>query len=440
MNAPAAQLSKFLHLGSAERLRYWLRTAGRFASVQVVLQFLNAVTGFLVVRHLAKADYALYTIINTMQGTMAVLADSGISVALSAVGGRVWQDRRRLGELVNTALRTRIRLAVVVGLLVSPLLAWMLWRNGAGPVYGAGLLAAVLVGLYFQLSVDVFIIVPRLHSQVERLQHNALLMSVLRLVLTAVFLSFFLNALLAAAIATVSAVFQNAQIARWARENAPADAPINPADQIEINRKIRHLLPNAVFYCLQGQLLILLISLTGRRDHVADVGALARLAVIFDVFGSLLVNLALPAFTRCHDPALLKRRYVQILGGYALLGAAVTGFAALVPAPLLWILGKQYAGLRFELILIVANMSVSTLGNTMWSMNAARGWVHYNWVEIPLRLALQAALLLLIDTSTVPGAVCFMMISQLSPMLFNAGLTVVGFRALRREQALAVPV
>ena len=439
LNAVGTHLARFFHLGSTERLRYWAGTLGRFSAMQLVLQFIGAVTGLLLVRHLTKADYALYTIANTMQGTMGILADSGVSVALSAIGGKIWQDHRRMGELINTALRIRLRLATVVGVAIAPLLGWMLWRNGATAPYNAALIVVVIVGLFFQLSGDVFIIVPRLHSQAERLQYSNLLASGLRLAVTAALLAIFLNALLAVVLATLCAALQSWQIAGWARENAPADAPVNADDQKEIARKIRHLLPNAIFYCLQGQLLILLISFTGRRDHVADVGALGRLAIIFDVFGSILVNLALPAFSRCHDPAVLKRRYLQIFGGYVLLGTTLTAVAALFPGPLLWVLGKQYAGLRFELMLLVANISVGTLAGTMWSMNAARGWVHYQWVEIPIRLALQAALLLLIDTSTVSGAISFMMLSQLSPMLFNVGLTFVGFRALRRDTVAAVP-
>lgn len=183
--------------------------------------------------------------------------------------------------------------------------------------------------------------------------------------------------------------------------------------------------------------MIVLVSFAGRRDQVADVGALGRLAIIFDVVGSILVGLVLPAFTRCQDAVMLKRRYLQIAGGYALIVAGFTGVAALLPGPLLWILGPQYAGLRPELILVVANMSIGNFGAALWSMNAAKGWVHFQWVEIPIRLVFQAILLLYIDTSTMVGALHFMIISQLSPMLFNAGLTVAGFRALTRENTTA---
>jgi len=45
---------------------------------------------------LEQREYAFFTIANTMQGTLNLLADVGISVGLVSIGGRVWQDRPRL--------------------------------------------------------------------------------------------------------------------------------------------------------------------------------------------------------------------------------------------------------------------------------------------------------------------------------------------------------
>ena len=163
------------------RLRYWALTLGKFGAVQMLVQALGAVSGILVVRHLSKGDYALFTIANSMQGTMNLPADSGVSVALMAVGGKVWQDRRRLGELIHTALRMRRKLAGFVVIAVMPLLVWLLVHNGASVAYTVLLTAAVVVGLSFQLGLDVYIVVPRLHSQIARLQRLDLGAAALRL-------------------------------------------------------------------------------------------------------------------------------------------------------------------------------------------------------------------------------------------------------------------
>ena len=87
--------------------------------------------GILLVRCLEQREYAYFTIANTMQGTINLLADIGISIGLVSIGGRVWHDRHRFGELINTALQMRRKLGAVAILVVTPVLYFMLVKNGA---------------------------------------------------------------------------------------------------------------------------------------------------------------------------------------------------------------------------------------------------------------------------------------------------------------------
>lgn len=68
---------------------YWGKTLSKFVSVQLVIQTLGFVCGILIVRTLDQQQYAYFTIANTMQGTMNMLSDSGISIGLTAIGGKV---------------------------------------------------------------------------------------------------------------------------------------------------------------------------------------------------------------------------------------------------------------------------------------------------------------------------------------------------------------
>src|SRR5437588_10784861 len=120
--------------GSAPIIRRAFQRAkivGDFAIVQAVVQIIGFLSGILLVRTLEQRDYAYFTIANTMQGTINVLADIGISVGLISIGGRVWQDRHRFGQLVNTALTLRKKLGVVVIIVSTPVLYFLLARNGA---------------------------------------------------------------------------------------------------------------------------------------------------------------------------------------------------------------------------------------------------------------------------------------------------------------------
>src|SRR5947207_3947645 len=104
---------------------------------------------------LEQREYAFFTIANTMQGTLNLLADIGVSVGLVSIGGRVWQDRSRFSQLISTALYLRRRLALLPMIAVTPLLYFMLAKTAASLNSTALLIMFVLIGLSFQLDVGV---------------------------------------------------------------------------------------------------------------------------------------------------------------------------------------------------------------------------------------------------------------------------------------------
>src|SRR6185503_18662724 len=118
-----------------------------------------------------------------MQATMNLMADNGIGSGITAIGGRVWQDKFRFGQLIATAMRLRRVFAVISLTLVTPILFWLLLHNGASLSYGSLITAFVILGFYFQLTVGVLIPVPRLHLEVNRIQTLNVWSTTLRLAL-----------------------------------------------------------------------------------------------------------------------------------------------------------------------------------------------------------------------------------------------------------------
>src|ERR1700686_4047581 len=114
-----------LEEGSAPTIRHAFQRArivGNFALVQAIVQIIGFMSGILIVRTLEQRDYAYFTIANTMQGTINLLADIGISVGLVSIGGRIWQDRYRFGQLINTALDVRKKLGAIAIVAITPIL------------------------------------------------------------------------------------------------------------------------------------------------------------------------------------------------------------------------------------------------------------------------------------------------------------------------------
>lgn len=408
------------------------RVVGNFALVQAIVQIIGFMSGILIVRTLEQREYAYFTIANTMQGTINLLADIGISVGLVSIGGRIWQDRHRFGELINTALSLRKKLGALVAAAVTPLMYFMLVKNGASIPYTALLIVVVLIGLAFQLSIGVLGVVPRLRADIGRIQMIDITGAVGRLLALGGLLFVFLNAGIAVAVASAVSLLQYAMLRHYAAGVIDLDAPENPEDRHSMIRLIKHLAANSVFYCFQGQITIFLISFFARRaTSVAEVGALGRLAMIFSVLTNLLTNVFVPAFARCQNKRKLHLLYAAIVGGVTAFSLSIIFGASIFPDEFLFVLGSKYAHLHRELLLMVAGAVLSALTGTFWALNASKAWVSGAWLYIPLTLGTQIVLIPYTDFSSVTGVLLFNLFSAIPNLLLNIVMSYRGFRSLQ---------
>lgn len=191
---------------------------------------------------------------------------------------------------------------------------------------------------------------------------------------------------------------------------------------------IRSQAPNAVFFCLQGQITIFLITFFGHRVGVAEVGALGRLAVIFSILGNLVTNIFAPAFSRCRTRSQLGWLYSGIVGAVAGLSLLVLCGAYFLPNEFLFILGNRYSHLHHELLLIVGGATINMVAATLWALNASRAWIAGSWLYIPLTVATQLLLIPFTDFSSVNGVLTFNLFSVCPNLLLNLGLSYRGFR------------
>jgi O-antigen/teichoic acid export membrane protein len=412
------------------------RAVGHFAVVQAIVQAVGFLSGILLIRHLDQREYAYFTIANTMQGTLNTLADIGISVGLVSIGGRVWQDRNRFGQLITTASNLRRKLGAISAVVITPVLFFMLVKNGAPIPYTFVLIALVLAGLSVQLSLGVLGVVPRLLSDIRRIQTIDLVGASVRLLVLAVLLFLFLNSAVAVAVGSATLFLQYWMLRRYAARVIELDAPENEEDRGAMQRFIRKLAANAVFFCFQGQITIFLIGFFGRDiNSVAEVGALGRLAMVFTVLTNLLTNVFGPAFARCQDPKRLRWQYAAIVGGVTAFSLALIAAAVLFPGAFLFVLGGKYAHLEQELVLMVSGAVVGALTTTFWTLNASKAWIAGSWLYIPLTLATQIALIPITDFSSVRSVLLFNLLSALPNLLLNLVLSFRGFATLRVKEA-----
>jgi O-antigen/teichoic acid export membrane protein len=414
------------------RAFYHARVVGNFAAVQAAVQLIGFLSGILLVRWLPERQYAYFTIANSMQSTINILADIGIGVGLISIGGRVWQDRHRFGELIKTGLSVRRKLGAAAIIIVTPIMCFMLLRNGASVSYTSLLSVAVIVGLLFQFSVGVLNVVPRLRSDVGRIQIIDFTAASVRLLLVAGFIFVFATAGVAVTIATAVFFLQYLMLHRYVTRVVDLNVSENSEDRREIVRLTKHLAANSVFYCLQGQITVFLISLFAHRvSAIAEIGALGRLAMIFTILSNLLTNVFVPAFARCQSRRKLAWLYFLIVSGVVAFSAVIFAFAVFFPDQFLFVLGTKYAHLHRELLLIVGLTIISSLTGTFWSLNASKAWVSGAWLYIPLTLVSQVALIPFFDFSKVSDVLTFTLLSNAPNLLLNFAMTYRGFRTFR---------
>ena len=180
------------------------------------------------IRHLIS-EYG-YLRLRTRWGTLNVLAIL-VSASDSFRSVRVWRDRSRFGQLIRTASSLRRKLAAIATIVVTPILFLMLVKNGASLPYTVVLIALVLIGLSIQLTLGVLSVVPRLLSDVRRIQTIDFVGAVLRLVLLVALMGLFLNSVVAVAVGAATLFVQYLMMRHYAVRTVDLDGPENEEDR-----------------------------------------------------------------------------------------------------------------------------------------------------------------------------------------------------------------
>jgi O-antigen/teichoic acid export membrane protein len=395
----------------------WAGKIAEFAAVQGIVQVFLAGAGILIVRTLSKEQYAAFAIANSIQVMFNALADLGIGIGVRSIGGRVYRDPRKFGALLKTALHLRYRFALASFALCIPLGAWMLLRNGASPALTVSLCLLLVVSAVPLLSYAIWNTSLQLHGEYRRIQRVDLGNAAVRLGIIGALCSW-LNSVWALLAGAITNWIQLFFTRRWGEQHVDMSAPPDARYRKELLRLSAKSLPNTLFFCFQGQVTLLILSLFGTSTGVANITALGRIAAIFAVFASLLSNLLGPGFARCQDAKRLPRLYAMVLGGTILGLAVLLTAAALWPGPFLWLLGSKYSGLEHEYVWVIAAACVAHLGNTMWNLNSSKAWITLQVkFHIPLMIAAQALAIVFLDMRSFHDVLVFNLVVSATPLI-----------------------
>jgi|GEM_PF-721749 len=457
---PATAASRAPTLAGA--LRRWIGILSAYFTAQTLTQLAGLGAGLLLVRFMPVQQFALYTLATSVVSFFGFASDLGSTSSLLYF----YQRTAKTGEDFRPYLAAVLSLRRVAFLLGAAAVLVAFPRSAAAKGFGLGDVAAVTAALllcvWFQIASSVRVLAARLIGQYGRAYRAevagggvrlavALLMvgaSVLR-----AWLGMLGSALAAAATATlagspVTAPRPTALSAGAAGHAAAAGAapaassvvsavvaagaarggahPLGPYRR-QILRYLVPSLPGALYFSIQGPLVVWLAATFGAARNIAEVGALGRLGLIVGMFSGLTGAVLLPRLARVVEERLYVRRFLQYGGLLLALALAMLAVAVLFPGALLLILGKHYAGLHRELLLVIAGSGLTLLGGYVVSVNFARSWNRWETLAVLLYIAAQASFVAVLPLGTTAGVLQFNLLSAAAGLALQLAITAIGF-------------
>jgi O-antigen/teichoic acid export membrane protein len=402
------------------RIFHWGKLLTITGSAQILIQAIGFASGILIIRLLPTHEYALYTLANTMLGTMTILADGGIASGVMAQGGKVWKDKQQLGVVLATGMSLRKKFAIGSLLIAIPALFFLLRLHHASLLVTVLIIASLVPAFWAALSDSLLEIAPKLNQNIIVLQRNQVAVSIGRLIIITGTLFIFPWTFIAILGNGLPRIWGNLKLRAITSNYADFDQKPDKlvADQILVI--VKRTLPGAIYYCLSGQITVWLISIFGSTESIAQVGALSRLAMLLTLVSVVLGTLFEPRFARLpNNKRIIISRLFQIQGALFLLSFLIVFFVWLFPHQVLSILGKGYAGLTTEVLLLAAGSCLGMISGSIYKLSSARGIVPRPAVFIPVIIMIQVVFAVVVDFSKVRGALEFSIFTFFSAWVYR---------------------
>ncbi|MDE5417562.1 hypothetical protein L3049_06035 [Labilibaculum sp. DW002] len=396
------------------KVLHWGKLISITGLAQVLVQAVGFISGILVIRLLPVEEYALYTLANTMLGTMTVLADGGISSGVMAQGGKVWQDKEKLGAVLATGLDLRKKFAIVSLLVSIPILLYLLLDHGASWLTATLIVISLIPAFFAALSDSLLQIVPKLHQNIGPLQRNQVEVGVGRLALTGLTIFIFPFTFVALLASGLPRIYGNIQLKKITAPFVISATKPDPVIRKEILAIVKRILPSAIYYCLSGQITIWLISIFGDTAAIAQLGALGRFLMLFVLLGVLIDTLFVPRFARMpNNKKKIINSFLKI-NLFLFFICIVFGLIFIVlKDQLLWILGPDYANLSKEFVLMMISGCMAFTSSAINKILSSRGIVIPALLFIISAIGVQLITAFFVPLGEVYGVILFSLYTTL---------------------------
>jgi O-antigen/teichoic acid export membrane protein len=415
-----------VRLPDKHRIQRWIGIFSAYFTAQTLIQLLGIAAGLLLIRFMTVPQFALYTLAFSVVTFFNFLSDLGSTSSLLHFFNRAAREANDFEPYFAAVLSLR-RGAFLLG-AACVAVAFPLAAAARG--FGWGEIALVTAGIlacvWFQIQSSIRILALRLHQRYGRAYRAEVGGTLLRLLLTGAMVA---ASQLGAWLGVAASAAASGLTTALSRPERPAAAPAEGlgAYRRQILRYLLPTLPSALYFSMQGPLIVWLSATFGSTRNIAEVGALGRLALVVGMFSGLTGVVFLPRLSAITDDGLYRRRCLQYGLLLTLAAASLLAAAALAPRLFLMLLGPHYRGLHRELLLMVAGSGLALLGSYFASVNLARGWTRFQGMTVIVELSSQIVFVKLLPLSSTAGVLRFTLLSAAMGLLCQCVLLALGF-------------
>ena len=386
------------------KLKRWGPLLSRFLSGQALIQIINLCTAFLVLRLLSIDEYALFIVAGFYLNIGTVGSDLNLSTALSTFGARVAHDRYVLSGLLVMISGLRKKLFFVIALIIITVTPFLMKNHDWRFESIFFILLPVLISIWEQQKLTLRTVIMNIYHDSSGLFKVGVIAASTRLFLSVIFCLQWPFAMVAVSCNLLSLFVANIVSKKtcFLYVDESVTANLNYIEDVKLF--IYPLIPVAIYFTIQGQITLLLISFFGSSSAIAEVGALTRFGQIFAFLGVLNGFLFQPVFSRISNKEEFLKKTIFITG------ILIIGFGFLMCSawifPEIWLLllGKNYITLADEVALAFAGPIVSYFYGFFFTLLAARAFTQGQYWYVLSTMIFQILFIIFIGVDTTHKA------------------------------------
>lgn len=356
-----------------------------------------------------------------MLGFMSLISDGGISAGVLSEGGKVWQDREKLGAVLNTGLLLRKKFSFYTLVITLPILLYLLIHNNASFITSILIVLALIPAFFATLSDSLLEIIPKLHQDVFLLQKNQIVVATSRFFLSICFLFFFPFTYIAILASGIPRVLGNIGLKKLANKFVSNRGKYDLVVKKQILSTVRKILPTTIYFSLTGQITIWITSVIGKTSILASIGALGRIAMILNILSVIGSTLIIPRFARLRfdKRSIANFAFFSVLG-IVLISVLLIFFTWLLSSKILYILGTNYSKLDFELVLSMTGACITMTSAICFGLYTSRGYLMNPMLAILVDIFAISIGLYFFDVSSLTGVLYFNILTATFLFLTNS--------------------